>query len=270
MHIGMFEADARQKAVFAAFAAEHLEVEWIRELDGVKKYDFTVLPMPISADDTTVFENGLPLERVFSALSGRRVYGGRANDAVRRLAAARDVRLYDDFTREEMTVLNVIPTVEGALQIAMEQTDHTLHGSHILVCGFGRIGKLLAARLHALGAFVTVSARKESDLAWCTAYGYNSVPHGALRGVLPEQDIIFSTVPARVFDAALLARVPPATLMIDLASAPGSIDFGKAQSYGIRALAALALPGKVAPRTAGEIICKTILNMYKEEDTYGG
>ena len=36
--------------------------------------------------------------------------------------------------------------------------------------GFGRLGKLLAHRLNALGARVSVAARKWADLAWAEAY----------------------------------------------------------------------------------------------------
>lgn len=51
-------------------------------------------------------------------------------------------------------IMNAVPTAEGAIQIAMEQTDVTLHGLPVLVIGHGRIGSLLARRLAALGAKV--------------------------------------------------------------------------------------------------------------------
>ena len=43
---------------------------------------------------------------------------------------------------------NDVPTSEGALQLAMEQTEHTLQGASCLVIGYGRIGALLNRRYY--------------------------------------------------------------------------------------------------------------------------
>ena len=264
MRIGIVAADGRQRAVGEAFVRLGWQVEWITS-PGC--FDFPVVfPMPVSTDGVHLFESGTPLADWLAPLQGKTVYGGRCTAAVKELAEANGVHIRDHFEREEEVILNVIPTVEGALQIAMEQTPFTLHGSRTLVCGFGRIGRLLARALAALGASVTVSARKERDFAWCRALGYQSVHTDALAAVLPEQDIVFSTVPAMIFDKAKLDQMVGESVLIDLASAPGSVDFAYAERSGKRAIQALALPVKVAPRTAGEIICNTIINMYQEEE----
>ena len=69
---------------------------------------------------------------------------------------------------------NAVPTAEGAVQIAMEELPITLHRARVLVLGFGRLGKLAAHRFAALGAKVSVAARKWADLAWAEAYGYGA------------------------------------------------------------------------------------------------
>ena len=48
----------------------------------------------------------------------------------------------------------------------MEQLPITIHGARVLVVGFGRVGRALAQRLAALGAKVTVAARRYESLAW--------------------------------------------------------------------------------------------------------
>ena len=55
-------------------------------------------------------------------------------------------------------------------------------------------------------------------------------------------------------------------MIIDLASYPGGVDFAYAEKCGIKAIHALSLPGKIAPKSAGEIIESTILNILKEDD----
>ena len=54
------------------------------------------------------------------------------------------------------------------------------------------------------------------------------------------------------------------TLIIDLASLPGGVDFDTAEKLGIYAVRALSLPGKCAPKTAGEIIKTNVFDIIKE------
>ena len=79
-----------------------------------------------------------------------------------------------------------------------------------------------------------------------------------------KSDIIFNTVPAPVISRQVLDELAPETLIIDLASEPGGTDFDYASKLGITVVHALGIPGKFAPRTAGEILKSTILSMLTE------
>ena len=79
-------------------------------------------------------------------------------------------------------------------------------------------------------------------------------------------DIIFNTVPAKIFSCVLLARIAGKALVIDLASGEGGVDFMSAERLGIETIHALSLPGKCAPKTAGEIIRNTIYHILEEDD----
>ena len=68
-----------------------------------------------------------------------------------------------------------LPTAEGAVQVAMEELPFTLHSARVLILGFGRVGKLTAHRMGALGAKVTVCAQGYADLAWAAAYGHETM-----------------------------------------------------------------------------------------------
>ena len=67
-------------------------------------------------------------------------------------------------------------------------------------------------------------------------------------------------------DEEELKRIKSGALIIDLASYPGGVDFEKAKELGVKTIHALSLPGKVAPKSAGEIIESTILSILKEDD----
>ena len=134
----------------------------------------------------------------------------------------------------------------------------------MLVTGFGRIAKVLLKQLSALGAHVTISARKCEDLALSKIMGATPVHLSDLSETLCGYDLIINTVPAPIFTRENLSKVKPGTLMIDLASKPGGIDFEAAKQLSVHAIWALSLPGKVAPVTAGEYISNTILNILEE------
>lgn len=160
---------------------------------------------------------------------------------------------------------NAVPTAEGAIQIAMEQTDVTLHGLPVLVIGNGRVGSILAAKLHALGAQVTVSARNCRDFALIEAAGMESADTRNLTRVLDRFPVVFNTVPAAVLGGPELAKLPPNALVIDLASQPGGVDPSAEPPQGLRLIHALSLPGKVAPVTASIAVRDTIYAILREE-----
>lgn len=174
-----------------------------------------------------------------------------------------DAKVFDYAAKEEFSILNALPTAEGAVECAMNRFEGTISGSRCLVVGFGRIGKILAKMLRALDADVTVCARKESDFAYISALGYKHKNTGNLKNV-KGYDIVFNTVPAMIFDKTLLMNTERNTLIIDLASLPGGVDFEAAHKYNTDAVRALSLPGKCAPKTAGEIIKKTVFNIIEE------
>ncbi len=234
--------------------------------------DCVVLPLPVSTDGVNVnapFSRiPIPLETVVQSLrEDQLVLGGQISESLRHDLMLRGMTAGDYFAREELTVLNAVPTAEGAIQLAMEELPITLCGSKCLIAGYGRIGRVLARILCAMGAEVTVAARKCSDRAWAETLGCRAMDLTKL----PESkrfDVIFNTIPHKIFTKDVLEQLDSATLIIDLASRPGGVDFGAAAGLRLKTIWALSLPGRVAPKSAGAIIKQTILNMIKEESEW--
>jgi len=232
-------------------------------------YDAVVLPLPYSVDGKNInapfCRFDISVTEVFDSISSKNIIlAGRCDPKLKAIAENHRVMLVDYLCREELAMLNAIPTAEGAIQIAMEETAHTIHSSECLVIGNGRIGKILSKMLHGIGAQVTVAARKKGDLAYGYAMGVKTVPIAELSRIIDSVDVIFNTAPSLILDFDLLARMNRNTLIIDLASKPGGVDFDEARRRGIKVIWALSLPGKVAADTAGDIICSTILNIIEE------
>lgn len=175
------------------------------------------------------------------------------------------LHLIDYLARDDLAIRNAVPTCEGALQLAMEHTEHTIQGTRCLVIGYGRIGSMLARKLQALDAKVTVSARSSRDFARIEAAGMRALDTRRLAGRLLPFHIIFNTVPAPVLGSAELSDIMLPCLVIDLASAPGGIAPDVKPPAGCHIVRALSLPGKVAPLSAARAIYATVLTILQEE-----
>ncbi|MCM1334455.1 MAG: hypothetical protein NC084_04730 [Bacteroides sp.] len=239
--------------------------------------DYAVLPLPASMDGRTVYapylKAGEPpigfefLSRVVKP--GGAVFTSRVFPLLEKVCADGGFHLINYFEREELTVLNAAATAEGAVEIALREMPIALFRSRVLITGFGRVGRALARAFIALGARVSVAARKYDDLAWAEVAGATPIPlsaTGELERALPDFDLVLNTVPAPIFDGRRLGAIGRETLFIELASTPSIADSALAEEAGIRVIWARSLPGKTAPATAGEIIADTLENIINGKE----
>lgn len=192
------------------------------------------------------------------------VFTGIARSYLKDLCEKYQIQLFELLQRDDVAIYNSIPTVEGALMLAIQHTDITIHNSVTIVLGLGRVGLSLARVLHAIGAKVRVGVRKSEDIARAFEMGIPAFHISELAQQVKDADLIFNTVPALIIDASVLTQVPYDVVIIDLASKPGGVDYQYAEKRGIKAILAPSLPGIVAPKTAGNIIAQAIIQVVSE------
>lgn len=240
------------------------------KLNKAIKNDVEVVigPIPFSSNgeeiNTPFSDNKISIRELMHSLNAKILIAGSIAPNVYDMANDEYIEIIDIMKREELAVLNTISTAEGAIEIAIANTNKILHGSNVLILGFGRIGKVLARKLAGLSAKVTCAARKDEDLAWIKAYGHMATNINLLGENLSQYDIILNTVPHLILNQELLNYVKEDCLLIDLASNPGGIDKRAVKNRKLKLIWALALPGKVAPITTAEFIKDTIYNILKE------
>lgn len=234
-----------------------------------------LLPLPSTRDGQTVWcPRDASCTVTFdelAALLDRRpellLFGGRLPAALTRQYPDRAV---DYYHAEALQLRNAYITAEAALMTAMQLTDRTLRGATVAVIGYGRIGRMLSRLLLALGADVTVCARREEALLWAATEGCHPLPLentdrpcGGLFPLCCGYSVIFNTVPAHVLTCEQLSHMEHGTLLIDLASAPFGVSDENvrlaAAESGLRYVRAPSLPGSYAPRDAGRIIADCVL-----------
>lgn len=239
-------------------------LEDITELND--SIDVLVLP-PVTTNDgktvnTPFYNKNLYINDVLKHLAPNAlIFGGNISESLFKELSENNYTVTDYFKNEKLILANTIPTAEGALQIALEETPYVLRNAKTAVLGFGRVGRETAKLFKSVGAEVSVFDRKESKRNAAEKIGLDAYDFGA--DELYSSSIIINTVPALVVSKEVLKKISANTLIIDLASKPGGVDLKYARIKGINVIWALSLPGKVAPVTSGEIIAKTIISCIK-------
>ncbi|WP_405114054.1 dipicolinate synthase subunit DpsA [Paenibacillus sp. FSL K6-1217] len=209
-------------------------------------------------------------EHIASLPSRAIVYTGMAKSYLRALCAGHSLKLVELLNRDDVAIYNSIPTAEGAVVMAVQHTDFTIHGSTSMVLGMGRTGFTMARTLQGMGATVKVGVRKQEHYARAAEMGWKPFMTEELLLHAPEADLIFNTIPSMIINAQVLSRLQPHCVIIDLASAPGGCDFRYAEKRGIKAMLAPGLPGIVAPKSAGIIMAGALVQSISDETLIRG
>lgn len=177
------------------------------------------------------------------------IYGGNLNNPA--LAGYKTV----DFLQDEAYLAeNAWLTAEAALDVALPYLTVTLRNCPVLILGWGRIGKCLGQLLKAIGAHVTVAARKETDRALLGALGYGTVDTAAAADILRSFRLIYNTVPFPILSKEQTACCREDCVIIELASTDG-IEHDDV-------IIARGLPGIHLPESSGKLIAQTFLRHY--------
>lgn len=281
--IGIFGGDQRQVYMAAEFLqkgyrvftyriAEPIDHENCISLHSLKdlfsQCNLIIGPIPLTRDLVSVASTNtseLTASNLANLLTKEHfLIGGMIPSQLAGICTNKGIPYYDLMKNEKIAILNAIATAEGTIMEAIQNSDQNLHGSSCLVLGYGRCAKVLAAKLKALDAKVTVAARSEEALAYAQAAGLEVISFYKMKALLPSFEFIFNTIPSIVLDKSCLDLVRPNVTIIDIASAPGGIDYEYAMHKKLKAKLCLGLPGKVAPKASANILVNEIITLVKE------
>ena len=226
-------------------------------LEDLKSCQYVVGPIPFTRDGKNLFtplaNTNISIEMFIENVSHAYLCLSVIKEDMKKLFEKYNLHYVDLMEMDEIAILNAIPTAEGAIQYAMQNSEITLNDSKCLILGFGRCGKILAHKLKGIGAKVYVEARSTQDLAYISTYDYVPIPLYDLKKHLWKFDFIFNTIPVPILTEEYLDLFPKNVVYIELASVPG-MDRAYGQTLGIQYVPAPSLPGKVAPMTAASIL----------------
>ncbi len=174
-----------------------------------------------------------------------------------KLDALAGVRKIDFLKDTYFLAENAKITAHCALSELLPRLNSILPECPVLVIGWGRIGKCLAALLKNCGASVTVASRWETNRGLLHALGYQAMDTAALGSNLAGFRAILNTAPELVLDETADGFTRPDCVKLDLASVPGMVH----------AVSLRGLPGKDAPESAGRLMALTAIRLQGKEGT---
>ncbi len=217
--------------------------------------DVLILPIPVSKgiekDDLNEILNR-------NVKNGTIVMGGCFLEEQKKILSERGIRYLDFMDDEVVTEENAVATAEGAIAELVRNCPYNIEGSKIIVTGYGCCGKAIAKKLGALGARVTVLARRSEARKQAKQDGFYAVdfafgPEEAMGAVM-----LVNTVPAPVVTRLMIRELPRDAYILDIASNPGGTDFDCARESGISADLVLGIPGRFSPKASAYILARAM------------
>lgn len=233
-------------------------------LEGILQWaQIVILPIPGTRDGKTLYapmvKNPPTLAKVCEMLhSGQLVAVGTANEQWASEIKEKGCTLLEYGKSETYAIPNALATAEGAIAMAIRYSKVMLAGSSAAVLGYGRIGKQLSRLLSAMGAKVTVFARRENDLAYAQTVGLVSIPISQAEAALCRYSLVFNTVPVKLLDFSHPNLLGKDSLFFDLAPIYD-------ETKDARIIRCASLPYRYSPKSAGESVYRCV-KCYAERE----
>lgn len=241
------------------------DVECFKTLkEAVAASEIIMLPLPFTRDrecvNTPLFDEKIQIKELSALLdSEKHVFGGQLTQSFTEELDLKNIFYCDYFKLPELSVYNAVPTAEGVTELLIRELPVTVHSSSCAVLGYGKVGKAICRALQALGANVFAVTRSPLSAAEAASALINTCSFESLKTRENTFDAVINTVPAPVFGNDEMKTLNTDCLLIEVASPPYGIDQKAARANALTLIKAPSLPGRVAPKTAGEIIGKTVL-----------
>ncbi|MDO5409419.1 MAG: dipicolinate synthase subunit DpsA [Lachnospiraceae bacterium] len=237
--------------------------------EALKDTDVLLAPMPFLRAEKlkkagNVWQKGsfsdLTVENLLKyAKEGSLIFAGGISEEFRKQAAEKQIRCVDYLKNENIAVQNTVAAAEGMIAEAICRSPGNLSRSSCLVLGYGKCGATLVFCLQKFSCRITVYEKEAKAAARAGIIADKVAEDSELPMCLANVQYIFNTIPSIILTESLLSYVKKGTLILDLASAPGGVDYNAAGKLGIQAVLLPGLPGKYAPLSSAKILAEAVM-----------
>jgi len=190
----------------------------------------------------------------------KRIYGGNISNLF--IEEMSKIDIYDYLKWERVISENAILTANGIIEEAKEYNCNLIE-SNILVTGYGYCAKAIVCELKKYSSKISVAVRNSKLKSEITSNGiYYYDLNNLINLDLSSFDYIFNTIPALIINKDIIEKLDNNTMIFDIASKPGGVDFKCCEENNIFATLSLGIPGKRYPKQAGYLIADAVYNHY--------
>lgn len=239
--------------------------------EAVTKAKNLILPIPLAKGKwinlSSVQE--VTIEDLLELLGeGQKVFAGAIDECFAKKAKEKGVICYDYMKEERIAIYNSIATAEGTIGEILQSFPYHLHGTPVLVLGYGRCAKTLVRKLQAMGGKVAVYARRTEAGMEAYTQGADRIEKEVLLQEIPKYPVVINTIPERIFNKEELKQFNKRSVIYEIASYPYCMDPKEAQNSGLRFRICGGLPGKYSPVSSAMVLKEYIMekcNPVKEQ-----
>lgn len=229
----------------------------------LKEANMLILPVPVSK---------VPQQNELNEILNKNlkndtlVLGGCFSAEQAEILKKRGIHYLDFMEDEIVTQENAVATSEGVIAELVKNSPYNIEGAKILVAGYGNCGQVIAKKLCALGARVTVLARRRETRRQAKQDGFYAIDFSFGPEEAMGAQMLVNTVPAPVITGFMIKELPRDAYILDIASKPGGTDFASAAQYGVCAELVLGIPGKYAPKESAYILARSMERFVLREN----
>ncbi len=262
--ISILPCDGRME--YAAESMKRKGGKLCRSLEEIPENGYLICGLPFTKDGKTVntpITESLTIPCFLGMLTGSHILvGGNLPDSVVSYCIQQGIQYYDIMTSADFVAKNARLTAEGFLIPLLAHTSFSICDCKALLVGYGNCGREIAdiLRLFTNELYIydaNSGALRSAKSKRFTAVSENDIKN-PFRG-LRQINAIINTSPVNPFDGRTWESFPADCKIFNIASCALKLP----PSVSKRLLSCPGIPGKYAPKTAGNMIAKDICEHFK-------
>ena len=230
----------------------------------INNFDIIFLPIPFSKNNflnAPFYSEKINTESIFSNLKNfkGKIIGGFDKNSENTLKEM-NLNFINILKDEKFTLINAIITAEGSIEKLIHESEKSLFESKVCIIGYGRVSKALSRRIEPLCEELIIYNNPSINYVYTKIDNIKSRTLDNFKNEAKNFNIIVNTIPHLIITKEILNSLNKKTLILDLSSLPGGVDFKYANIKNIKTIHYLGIPAKVSRESSS----KAIFNFFKE------
>lgn len=252
------------------FVAENMAKKGARlctSMAEIPDSGYLICGVPFTKDKKTVnITMGAPItiDSFLGMLTDSHILvGGSLPESVVTHCTRHGIKYYDVMTSQKLVSQNARLTAEGLLIPLLSHTSFSICECRTLLVGYGRCGREIADILHLFTDDICIYETNPDALRAAKAEHFKTISESEIPRLFhstPHINTIINTAPVNPFEARIWSSLPEDCTVFNIASFRLTLPFPLSEQV----VDCPGIPGKYAPKTAGNLIARDICDHFKQ------